>query len=100
MKNSSRQYIRNLTTSSTYIEDIVKDIEKLIDKVPLGKKYWHEIKNCLSISFATDKIYNIGNNKPIQLMRSINALENALGKEAEKIYLDMQSRDVQELMMI
>jgi len=78
----------------TYIDDIVEGIVKLIGKAPLAKKDWDESKDDLSSSFAPYKIYNIGNNNPVPLMRFINALESALGKEAEKIYMDMQPGDV------
>ena len=78
----------------TYIDDIVEGIVKLIDKVPVANKEWDESKDDLSTSFAPYKIYNIGNNNPVPLMRFINALESALGKEAEKIYMDMQPGDV------
>ncbi len=78
----------------TYIDDIVDAIVKLIDKVPVANKEWDEGRDEISTSFAPYKIYNIGNNNPVQLMRFIQALETALGKEAEKIYMDMQPGDV------
>lgn len=78
----------------TYIDDIVEGIVKLIDKVPIANKEWDESKDNLSTSFAPYKIYNIGNNNPAQLMRFISALESAIGKEAEKVYMDMQPGDV------
>lgn len=78
----------------TYIDDIVEGIVKLIEKAPIGNKEWDESKDDLSSSFAPYKIYNIGNNNPVPLMRFINALESALGKEAEKVYTDMQPGDV------
>lgn len=78
----------------TYIDDVVEGIEKLIDKVPLANKQWDETKDVLSESFAPYKIYNIGNNNPVKLMRFIGAIESALGIEAEKIYLGMQPGDV------
>ncbi|HCS75278.1 MAG TPA: capsular biosynthesis protein CpsI [Clostridiales bacterium] len=78
----------------TYIDDIVEGIVKLIDRAPVTNKDWDETKDDLSTSFAPYKIYNIGNSNPIPLMRFINALESALGKEAEKIYMDMQPGDV------
>lgn len=78
----------------TYIDDIVEGIVKLISKAPTANKDWDESKDDLSTSFAPYKIYNIGNNNPVQLMRFINALESALGKEAEKVYMDMQPGDV------
>ncbi len=78
----------------TYIDDIVEGIYKLINKPPVANKDWDESKDDLSTSFAPYKIYNIGNNNPVPLMRFINALESALGIEAEKIYMDMQPGDV------
>ena len=78
----------------TYIDDIVEAVGKLIDKVPAGSKEWDESKDSISTSFAPYRIYNIGNHNPVPLMRFINALEAALGKEAEKIYMDMQPGDV------
>lgn len=78
----------------TYIDDIVEGIYKLIDKAPVANPGWDESKDDLSESFAPYKIYNIGNNNPVPLMRFINALETALGMEAEKIYMDMQPGDV------
>jgi UDP-glucuronate 4-epimerase len=78
----------------TYVDDIVEGIVKLIDKAPAPNKDWDESKDDLSTSFAPYKIYNIGNNNPVQLMRFINALESAIGKEAEKVYMDMQPGDV------
>ena len=78
----------------TYIDDIVEGIVKLIEKAPTANKDWDESKDELSSSFAPYKIYNIGNNNPVPLMRFINALESALGKTAEKVYMDMQPGDV------
>lgn len=78
----------------TYIDDIVEGVVKLIDRIPVAKEDWDKSRDDLSESFAPYKIYNIGNNSPVPLMRFINALEAALGKEAEKIYMDMQPGDV------
>lgn len=78
----------------TYIDDIVEGIVKLIDKVPKADKNWDESKDDISTSFAPYKIYNIGNNNPVPLMRFIQALESAIGIEAYKIYMDMQPGDV------
>ncbi|BAK93729.1 NAD-dependent epimerase [Tetragenococcus halophilus] len=78
----------------TYVDDIVEGIDKLIPLAPEANSDWNESENDLSTSFAPYKVYNIGNNNPVPLMRFINALETALGKEAEKIYMDMQPGDV------
>lgn len=78
----------------TYVDDIVEGIEKLIPLAPQANPDWDESKDDLSDSFAPYKIYNIGNNNPVPLMRFINALESALGKEAKKNYMEMQPGDV------
>lgn len=78
----------------TYIDDIVEGVYKLIDKAPKANPEWDESKDDQSESFAPYKIYNIGNNDPVPLMRFINALEDSIGKEAEKIYMEMQPGDV------
>jgi len=44
----------------------------------------------LSTSFAPYKVYNIGNNNLVPLMRFVKALEIAIGKAAEKVYMNMQ----------
>lgn len=84
----------NMERDFTYIDDIVQGIEKLIDKAPEPNADWDEEKDDISESFAPYKIYNIGNNSPIKLMRFIKALESALGQEAEKNYMEMQPGDV------
>ena len=78
----------------TYVDDIVLAISKLLVKPP---KKDDKIKGDLlkgNTSSAPYSIYNIGNNSPVNLMEYINAIENALGKEAVKNYLDMQQGDV------
>lgn len=78
----------------TYIDDIVEGIEKLVDRAPVSNPEWDESAGNISESFAPYKIYNIGNNNPVKLMRFIKALESALGMEANKEYMDMQPGDV------
>lgn len=78
----------------TYVDDIVEGVEKLIPVIPQAISDWNEDEDDISTSFAPYKIYNIGNNNPVPLMRFINALESALGKEAEKVYMEMQPGDV------
>ncbi len=78
----------------TYVDDIIEGIYKLLDKIPAGNKDWDESKDKLSESFAPYKIYNIGNNSPVSLMKFINTLEDKIGVEAKKVYMDMQAGDV------
>jgi len=78
----------------TYIDDIVEGIIKLIPCAPKANPEWDEAVDSTSESFAPYKIYNIGNNKPVTLMQFINTLEQKIGKEAVKVYMDMQPGDV------
>jgi UDP-glucuronate 4-epimerase len=78
----------------TYIDDVVDGIVKLLDKIPVPNHDWNESKDDLSTSFAPYKIYNIGNNNPVSLIRFIDALESIVGKRAIKVYMDMQPGDV------
>lgn len=66
----------------TYIDDIVEGVIRVLDKVPgMNKDRRHDI-------------YNIGCSSPVKLMDFIECLEDAIGKEAEKIFLPMQLGDV------
>lgn len=78
----------------TYIDDVVKALYRLIDLTPRPNPDWNEKAGPISESFAPYKIYNLGNNSPVELSRFIAVLENCLGKKAQKVYLDMQPGDV------
>ena len=78
----------------TYIDDVVKALYRLIGLTPKANPDWDEKAGPISESFAPYKIYNLGNNSPVELARFIAVLENCLGKKAQKIYLDMQPGDV------
>jgi len=84
----------NMERDFTYIDDIVEGVYKLLDVIPKPNPDWDETKDDISTSFAPYKIYNIGNNQPVQLMKFINILEEKIGKKAEKIHMDMQPGDV------
>ncbi len=78
----------------TYIDDIVEGITKLIPRAPEPNPEWDESTDELGASFAPYRVYNIGNNQPVQLMKFINVLEEKIGKEANKQYMEMQPGDV------
>lgn len=78
----------------TYIDDIVEGIYRLLPLVPKANPEWDETKDNLSESFAPYKIYNIGNNQPVQLETFISVLEDKIGKKAVKNYMEMQPGDV------
>ena len=78
----------------TYIDDIVEGIVRLLPLTPQANPEWDETKDKLSESFAPYKVYNIGNNQPVQLETFISVLEDKLGQKAEKNYMEMQPGDV------
>ncbi len=78
----------------TYVEDIVEGISKLLPLAPQPNAEWNEEDCDVSSSFAPYKIYNIGNNQPVQLEKFISVLEDQLGKKAVKVYMEMQPGDV------
>ena len=78
----------------TYIDDIVEAIYKLLPLAPKANPEWDETKDKQSESFAPYKVYNIGNNQPVQLEKFISVLEDKIGKKAVKNYMEMQPGDV------
>ncbi len=80
----------------TYVDDIVEGIVKLMSKIPQGNKSWDAYHPDPASSFAPYRIYNIGNNQPVELLRFIEVLEEKLGKKAIKNFLPLQDGDVKE----
>ncbi len=78
----------------TYVDDIVEGVVRVIDHPPAGNPTWSGKQPDPGSSPAPWKVYNIGNNNPIPLMDFIKAIENALGMEAKKIFMDIQPGDV------
>ncbi len=78
----------------TYIDDIVKGIMCTLDKVAQGNNAWRGEKPDASTSKAPWRIYNIGNQNPVELLDYIETLEKYLGKTAEKELLPLQPGDV------
>ncbi|MDO9528923.1 MAG: NAD-dependent epimerase [Syntrophales bacterium] len=78
----------------TYIDDIIEGVVRIIDKIPQPDPCWNGDEPDPGTSFAPYKLYNIGNNNPVQLMEFINLLEERLGKTAQKNFLPMQPGDV------
>jgi len=78
----------------TYIDDIVEGVIRVLDNVPQSNSTWNGNAPDPGTSIAPYKLYNIGNNNPVELMYLINVLEKSLGKVAEKNYLPMQPGDV------
>jgi len=80
----------------TYVDDIVEGIVRLIPKPPTGNPGWSGENPDPASSFAPYKIYNIGNNQPVELLHFIEVLESKLGRKAVKNLLPLQEGDVPE----
>jgi UDP-glucuronate 4-epimerase len=78
----------------TYIDDIVEGVMRVIDRIPGPDPEWSGDKPDPSTSYAPYKLYNIGNNNPVELLHFIEILEDCLGKKAEKNLLPIQPGDV------
>ena len=78
----------------TYIDDIVEGVVRVIDKVAEPDPAFSTGSPDPATSYAPYRVYNIGNNEPVQLMEFIEAIENAVGKKAEKNMMGMQDGDV------
>jgi UDP-glucuronate 4-epimerase len=78
----------------TYIDDIVEGVVLTLDKVATANASWNSESPDPASSKAPYRLYNIGSNNPIELMRYIEILEQCLGKVAEKNLLPLQSGDV------
>lgn len=78
----------------TYIDDIVEGVTRITQKIPQGVEDWTPESGDCSRSSAPYKIYNIGNHNSVELGTFIETIEQALGKTADKNYMDMQPGDV------
>jgi UDP-glucuronate 4-epimerase len=78
----------------TYIDDIVEGVVRVVDRIPAPDSSWSRSDPRPGSSSAPYRIYNIGNNQPVELMRFIEAIENCLGKKAKKNFLPIQPGDV------
>jgi len=79
----------------TYIDDIVEGVVRVLDKIPQPNPDWSGDAPDSASSTAPYRLYNIGNNQPVELMHYIEVLEDCLGKKAVKNMLPMQPGDVQ-----
>lgn len=78
----------------TYIDDIVEGVMRTLDRVATVDPQWDSAAPDPATSSAPYRLYNIGSNNPIELMRYIETLEKCLGRVAEKNFLPMQAGDV------
>jgi len=78
----------------TYIDDIVEGVVRVMRAIPEPSPDWDSSKPDPSSSNAPYRIYNIGNNNPVELEHFIEVIENCLGRKAKKEYLPLQKGDV------
>jgi UDP-glucuronate 4-epimerase len=78
----------------TYIDDIVEGVIRVLDQIPEPNPDWSGDEPDSATSSAPYRLYNIGNNQPVELLRYIEVLEQALGMEAKKNLLPLQPGDV------
>lgn len=79
----------------TYIDDIVSGVLLSLNRIPEGNTEWSGVTPDPSSSRAPWKVYNIGNSEPVELLRYIELLEQALGKTTQKELLPLQPGDVE-----
>jgi len=78
----------------TYVDDIVEGVIRTMDKPAAPAAGWSGERPDPATSYAPWRIFNIGNNQPVKLMRYIEVLEQCLGKKAQLELLPMQAGDV------
>jgi UDP-glucuronate 4-epimerase len=80
----------------TYIDDIVDGVIRLMVKIPQSNLTWCGSKPDPATSYAPYRIYNIGNNSPVELLVLIGLLEDNLSKKANIVFKPLQPGDVIE----
>ena len=78
----------------TYIDDIIEGVVRVMARLPEPNPAWRGDKPDPGTSYAPYKVYNIGNNNPVELLEFIREIENALGRQAKMEFVDLQPGDV------
>lgn len=78
----------------TYIDDIIEGVVRVMDKIPTPNPCWTGENPDPGTSYGPYKVYNIGNNNPVELMTFIETIEKCLGRTAIKNLLPLQAGDV------
>jgi UDP-glucuronate 4-epimerase len=78
----------------TYVEDVVEAVTRLMARPPAADPAWAKAEPDPSSSYAPFRVYNIGNNQPVDLLGFIALVEKCVGREAQKNLLPMQPGDV------
>jgi UDP-glucuronate 4-epimerase len=86
----------NMKRDFTYVDDITESIVRLIPNPSKPNAEWNGLNPDPATSFAPYRVFNIGNNKPVDLMKFIDVIEEKLGKKAIRTLLPLQDGDVPE----
>ncbi len=78
----------------TYVDDIAQGVVRASDRIASSNALWDSDKPDPATSSAPYRLYNIGNNQPVELMRYIELIEDSLGRKAQKNLLPLQVGDV------
>ena len=78
----------------TYIDDIIEGVVRVMGRLPEANPEWNGDTPDPGTSLAPYKVYNIGNNNPVELIKFIEVIEDVLGKKAKKELMDIQPGDV------
>lgn len=84
----------NMRRDFTYVDDVVESVVRLVDHAPQGDPAWSGDAPDPGSSTAPWRVYNIGNNNPVELLEVVRLIEDALGKKAIRELLPMQPGDV------
>ncbi len=78
----------------TYIDDIIEGVVRVMARLPEPNPAWQGDNPDPGTSYAPYKLYNIGNNNPVELLEFIEEIEKALDRKAQKEFVDLQPGDV------
>jgi len=84
----------NMRRDFTYVDDVVESVARLVDRRPAGNPDFSTASPDPGSSSAPWRVYNIGNNKPVELLEVVRLLEETLGKKAKRELMPMQPGDV------
>jgi UDP-glucuronate 4-epimerase len=84
----------NMRRDFTYVDDVVEAVVRLVDRAPAADPTWSSDKPDPASSSAPWRVYNIGNNNPVEVLEVVRLLEDAIGKKAKRELLPMQLGDV------
>jgi UDP-glucuronate 4-epimerase len=84
----------NMRRDFTYVDDVIEAVLRVIERAPAPDPSWSGDKANPASSTAPWRLYNIGNNQPVEIMRVVELLENELGRKAVKELVPMQPGDM------